>query len=243
MASFEENVKESFSKVKEHIEGVENEIKRNKKAIIDQIELIKALKMEINALKDSNLLLKNEIGFFLKSSTGNEGVINDHQRSSTVISDDKRSSSSMINNDQQPIEPDFHEPTKVSPIPITKISTPATPSTPPTLTFSDLKKDLEGQFKYLTDREFSVFMTIYHLEESLGKVTPFDIADHLKLSETTVRGYLNSLIKKKLPLERERLFNKKSHFFIKKAFKELNLASKLLNLRNPNSQKTLFDGF
>jgi len=233
MASFEDNVKRSFSKVKDHMESIEGDTKRNKKAILEQIELIKALKMEINDLKTLNNDLKDKIETLTNTSTGNKGVINDHQRSSTIISDAKQSST-VINNDQQPSEIEIQTPTQTIPTPGKETST---------LTFADLKKELEGQFKQLTDREFSVFMTIYHLEESRGKVTPFDIAEHLKLSETTVRGYLNSLLKKNLPLERERLFNKKSHFFIKKAFKELNLASKLLKIRNDGSQTTLFTDF
>ena len=233
MASFENNVKESFSKVKEHIESVEEDIKRNKKAIIDQIELIKTLKTEINELKILNNELQDKITILIKFSTGNEGVINNHQQSSTIINDDKRSST-IINNHNQPSKLEFQAPTQ---------TTHTTAKETSTLTFADLKKELEKQFRQLTDREFSVFMTVYHLEESVGKVTPFDVSEHLKLSETTIRGYLTSLLKKGLPIERERLFNKKSHFFIKKGFKELNLASKLLNLRNSNSQTTLFDGF
>jgi predicted transcriptional regulator len=74
-------------------------------------------------------------------------------------------------------------------------------------------------------------MAIYQLEEELGKVTYNDIAMKLNLTEATVRNFITGLMNKEIPIIKERIFNKKAFFYVKKDFKELNLASRLLELR------------
>ena len=90
---------------------------------------------------------------------------------------------------------------------------------------------LENKFRSLTDMEFSVFMAIYQLEEEFGKVTYKDIAVKFNLTEATVRNHITNLITKGTPIEKERLFNKRTLFYINKDFRDLNIASKLLELR------------
>ena len=90
---------------------------------------------------------------------------------------------------------------------------------------------IENKFRSLTDMEFSVFMAIYQLEEELGKVTYKDIARKFNLTEATVRNHITNLITKGIPIEKERLFNKRTLFYINKDFRELNMASKILELR------------
>ena len=107
-----------------------------------------------------------------------------------------------------------------------------------------LKKELNDQFKNLTDREFSIFLAIYSIEEEIGKaVVLSDIANKLKISEITIRGYLNSLISKNLPIIKERPFNRKLQLSITKEFRDLTLISRIISIRNRSntSQKTLFD--
>ena len=98
---------------------------------------------------------------------------------------------------------------------------------------------LENKFRSLTDREFSVFMAIYQLEEEKGKVGYLEIANMLEINETTVRNYITSLINKQIPIDKERIFNKKALFRIKKEFRELNLASNLLELRQQIQKNTV----
>ena len=111
------------------------------------------------------------------------------------------------------------------------------------LPLSEMKKELESKFNTLTDREFSVFMAVYQLEEQLPDVNYSDVSKLLNISEMTVRGYVNSLMAKKIPLEKRRMYNKKVFLSISPEFRALNLASFLLTLRLPksnfNSQKTL----
>ena len=163
---------------------------------------------------------------FKEISTGNNGV---HQQSSTMINNDQQSTSnakqyqSMPNNARQPISREI-------------------PSNLPKKTLQALELDFEMQFRSLTDREFSVFMTILELEKQ-GHVVNFPlVANHLNVTETTVRGVANRLISKGLPVKKERHFNGKTSLLIKEAFHDLNLLNKLVRLRgNPSDQRTLFD--
>ena len=83
---------------------------------------------------------------------------------------------------------------------------------------NDLINELDQKFKGLTKRELSVFMTIYQLEEESGfsGVTYRDIANRLKLSLSTTKEHITSLLYKKMPIERQELISGKSQFFVKK---------------------------
>jgi len=112
-----------------------------------------------------------------------------------------------------------------------------------TTTINDLKDDFEDLFKTLTDREFTIFMAIYQLEEDLrGTVSYSNIAKVLKITETNVRIHVNSMTNKGIPIEKNRLFNRKVSLSVKKELRDLNLATKLIKLRQTGSpsQRTLF---
>ncbi len=104
-----------------------------------------------------------------------------------------------------------------------------------------LERDLAISFKMLTDREFSVFMAISELSGQHGETTYTQVANILNLTETSIRGAVNRIISKNLPVNKERIFNGKTSLFLRKDFKELNLLNKLIRLRqHPTDQKTLF---
>ncbi len=270
--SFKEATKISFKRVKQHISELETALREDREFILEQNEAILHIKSEIKELMNDFKSLKEEISSF-HGSTGNDGVINNDQQSSTMINNDQRSST--INNDQQlnnentsgfgSLEPEFED---LEPFedPSTMINNDQRSSTiindhqrSSTIInndqqsteveikirqpLSEIKKELEKRFRSLTDREFSVFMAVYHLEERLPDVHYTDVAKMLNISEMTIRGYVNTLISKKIPLEKHRMYNKKVFLMISKEFRELNLASFLLTLRLPHTdfmpQKTL----
>jgi hypothetical protein len=212
---FEERLKNSFFNIKKDILDLRNEIN--------------SLKTAINEIKG---ILPQEN--FL-SSTGNKGVINNHQQS-TIINNPQQPQETRQNIPIQPVQPEseyVEEPSKLG-----------QESEFLQEMVNNLKKELEKTFKGLTDREFSIFLAIYELEQQLGQVTYSDIANHLSLTEMTIRTYVASLINKHLPIEKTRRFNNKLSLSIKKELKELNLASKLIALRNHNyGQKTLFSQY
>jgi predicted transcriptional regulator len=191
--SFEENVLNSFKKVKEDINFLRQKLNKVEKFLLLKNREILSLKSEIGALND---LINNKKEFKQQISTGNERVINDHQQSSTMLNNAQQWSKREVLDENKPI-----------------------------------RILIENKFRSLTDREFSVFMIIYQLEEELGKVTYKDIAMKLNLSEATVRNFITSLMNKGIPIDKERLFNKKTLFYVKKDFRDLNMASQLLELR------------
>ena len=69
---FEENVRKSFLKAKEHINKLEEEIKENKKLISKQNELISLLKEQMNQFSKRSEDLKPDISPD-STSTGNQG--------------------------------------------------------------------------------------------------------------------------------------------------------------------------
>tara|TARA_Y100000310_G_C20460434_1_gene705071 strand:- start:253 stop:897 length:645 start_codon:yes stop_codon:yes gene_type:complete len=209
-ASFQEKVRNSFLNAKNDISNLDKTLNKINEELNYEKKNISALNNDINAIKEEMSEIKTILTSFLDISTGNDGVINNHQQSSTVIN----SQQSTVNNHQQ-------TPQKV---------------------IKKLEKELEIQFKTLTDREFSVFMAIYDLEKENGDVTYSQLANHLHLTETTVRASVNRLASKNLPVMKERVFNGKTALFIKKDFHELNLLNKLMRLRqNPTDQTRLFE--
>jgi len=105
-----------------------------------------------------------------------------------------------------------------------------------------INETLISRFDSLTDKEFATYVTIYELEKENGRVSYADIALRLKLSESSVRSHVAHLLTKKAPLSRQRYFNGRSSLYIKKGFKDPEIISKLLKLREKkNTQTTLFD--
>ena len=127
----------------------------------------------------------------------------------------------------------------------TKSQQPTTTAnnTSPTTTLTNLKNDVNSIFLSLTDRELSVFMALYSLEtEERREIDYFELSQRLKLSESTIRDFVNALIRKGMPIDKIRIHNGKVSLSIKNEFKSLELYQKLLKLRpSKQSQKTLFE--
>ncbi len=208
--SFREKIRNSFSNVKNDIFSIDTQLKTLQGEAKDQKEDISKINSKLETLNSSVTEIKDILKAFKTASTGNDGVINNHQQST-------------INNHQQSTINSEHP----------KISQKD---------LKDLEKDFSQLFKNLTDREFSVFMAIFELEKQLIEANYTQIANRLNLTETTVRGTVNRLISKNLPVTKERLFNGKTSLSLKKDFHDLNLLQKLIRLRqNPTDQKTLFE--
>lgn len=110
-----------------------------------------------------------------------------------------------------------------------------------TPTLDQLKNETEELFLSLTDREFSVFMAIYALEKEIKEVNYSDIANRLKIVPARVREYVGVLLRKNIPINKERYYNGKVSLSVKKEFKDLNLQDKLIKFRQKPGQTSLFD--
>ncbi len=96
----------------------------------------------------------------------------------------------------------------------------------------DKLSDIDKTFLGLTKKEFLIFLTIYQLDEDLGKVTYDDLSSHFKLTPGCIRSHISNMIKKNMPIIRTKINNKLTIFSISDEFKHLNLKSRLFNLYN-----------
>lgn len=72
-----------------------------------------------------------------------------------------------------------------------------------------IKKEIRLKFKRLTPQEMTVFSTLYTLEsQGFEEITYKLIANHLNLSESSIRDYLNKLLAKGIPIVKVKLNNK-----------------------------------
>jgi len=270
---FKESTKVSFKRVKNHILSLESSIKEEREFLIKQNKAILHLKSEIDILMREFSDLKVKIGSLTSSIGNEGVINNHQQSSTTINNDQQSTINNKptIINSQQELKADNLEPALIEDTPENKQEKGEINKDPGLINtkekellstdsnskntqmnqiealqqkpLSDIKKDLEDKFKSLTDREFSVFMAVYQLEEQLPDVNYGDVAKMLNITEMTVRGYANNLISKQIPLEKRRLYNRKVILCIPKDFRELNLASFLLTLRLPHAiyvpQKTL----
>ena len=96
-----------------------------------------------------------------------------------------------------------------------------------------ITQDIKNKFRLLTEREFAVFMAIYQLEEEFNSpITYADIAKKLSLSRSSVRDHIGELLLKNAPLIKTVSSDRKVSLSIKKDFRDLNIASKLLTFRS-----------
>ncbi len=107
--------------------------------------------------------------------------------------------------------------------------------------FRGFKQDFDKIFNSISHQEFITFLTIYQLEEEKVKVSYFDVAKKLNLTEGCIRTYVSSLLKKGLPLMKRKHNNKQVFLHISPEFRALNLKQKLIDTfyRSDPNQKTL----
>lgn len=89
---------------------------------------------------------------------------------------------------------------------------------------------LETLFEQITNKEFLVFLTIFQSQTTTYK----QIAAKLSLTLSCVRSYVSELIRKKIPLVKSKLKNRKVILSIPSWFKSLTSEQKLINLYYKN---------
>ena len=96
-----------------------------------------------------------------------------------------------------------------------------------------LKKEIRLKFKRLTPQEMSVFSTIYSFEEqNIPEITYKIVSEKLKLTESSIRDYVNKLIKKGIPILKIRHNNKKITLSISSNLKGIASLNTILKLRD-----------
>ena len=95
-----------------------------------------------------------------------------------------------------------------------------------------LKKELRTQFKRLTTQEMLVFSTIYQLTDEGLSVDYSLLAKKINLSESSIRDYIQKIVKKGVPLLKEKENNKRVILSIPQAFKKIASLSTIISLRD-----------
>lgn len=230
------NIKEAFSKVKQDIETTSKEILNLKKELYDTRErlieicnLISVLNTKINNLSEkrpptnpqqTNTEIQTyptdnptDIELFkplkpenLGISTGNEGVPTDKQTN--------RQTNRQTNFEQNIGKTDSLQ------------------NTFDILgNLDSFKKELRLKFKRLTDQEFTVFSTLFEVEDEFGYSDYKTIANRLNLTESSIRDYVGRLIKKGIPVEKVKINNKAIQLTISSNFRKVVSLQTLIQLR------------
>ena len=94
-----------------------------------------------------------------------------------------------------------------------------------------IKKEIRLKFKHLTSQEMLVFSTLYQLEETNQEITYKIISNTLKLSESSIRDYVQRIINKGIPIKKQKINNKKIILSISQDLKKIASLSTIINLR------------
>ena len=95
----------------------------------------------------------------------------------------------------------------------------------------NLKRETILKFKHLTNQEMLVFSLIYQLEDQGFLVDYSLLSSNLNLSESSIRDYIQRIISKGIPLEKEKVNNKKIILHISQDLKKLASLDTLIQLR------------
>ena len=94
-----------------------------------------------------------------------------------------------------------------------------------------IKKEIRLKFKRLTKKELLVFSYIYQLDEEGKEVDYPLIASRMNISESSIREYIQRLINKGVPINKEKINNKKIILHISSDLKQIASLDTILRLR------------
>jgi hypothetical protein len=203
-------IKEAFTKIKEDILSLKQEVSFIKSQLDSQAQKIDSLlQKDYNSNRQTDKQTQNpplepSKAENLIFSTGNRGVPTDKQ---TNRQTDKQTQNS----------PYFSAFSKASEM---------------LDSLDSIKKEIRLKFKRLTTQEMVVFSKLYTFEEeNLPEITYRTLSLELGLSESSIRDYVNKLIKKGIPIEKVKQNNKTILLRISKDLKNIVTLSKIIQLR------------
>ncbi len=95
----------------------------------------------------------------------------------------------------------------------------------------NIKKEIRLKFKRLTNQELLVFSAIYQLDEEIGYSDYQTLSKRLNLSESSIRDYVRRIIKKEIPVEKNKINNKNIQLSISQNLKKIASLPTILQLR------------
>jgi len=239
--TFEQNLKNSFSKVKQDINSLQTRIDEVSQELAQQKQKIE----EVIARLDE--LLKASKSTKIESSIGNEGV---NQSINHLINQSiNQQSFNQSNRQETPLKPkesifignegvnqSFNQS-------INQQSFNQSINQSQEQQIKGVADAINLTFSSLSKQELKLFLTIYQLEDEGTEPSYYNLSLKMQLSEHCIRSHLSSLLKKNAPILKKRLNNHTNLLSISRDFRALNLKQRLINLyydSDPN-QKTLFD--
>ncbi len=108
-------------------------------------------------------------------------------------------------------------------------------------TLSVGKKEFTRKFGTLTRQEIMTFLAVYQLEEDYGKVTYSDVAKKLKLTEGCIRTYVSGLMRKGIPVVKNKMNNKLVLLSVSPEFKELGLKKDIMEIYEKSDPRSRLD--
>jgi hypothetical protein len=231
----EDNIKDAFSKVKEDINFLNDELLNIKTTMNDLHDIMKNLTNKLErqekqpstdrqTLRQSNTTVPvpsthnttvpQEVGGFkplnIHTSIGNQGASTDRQ---TDTSTDTSTDISLVN-EKKSIDSNIQEATEILD------------------SLDSLKKEIRLKFKHLTTQEMLVFSTIYQLEEQGNKEITYKLLSNtLRLSESSIRDYIQRMIAKGISINKEKVNNKKLLLSISPNLKKIASLPTIMQLR------------
>jgi uncharacterized coiled-coil protein SlyX len=231
----EENIKGAFNKVKEDIEFLNGELLDIKTTMNDLHDIMKTLTNKLenqekqastdrqtlrqlnstqNTTSTHNSTVPQEVEGLkplnLPISIGNQGVSTDRQ------TDNQTDNSTHIPlvNTSKTIDSNIREATEILD------------------SLDSLKKEIRLKFKHLTTQEMLVFSTIYQLEEQGNREITYKLlSKSLKLSESSIRDYVQRMINKGVSIQKEKVNNKKLLLTISPNLKKIASLPTIIQLR------------
>jgi len=223
-----ESIKRAFQKVKRDINLLRQEINflklnlnETRRKILEVFELIEQMNKNMNTTTSTdnyiipahsihpsthNLPLEALNHQNMSISTGNQGVPTDRQ---TDRQTDTNGENGVLNN-KNSIEN------------AVKIIN----------SLDNIKKEIRLKFKRLTEQELLVFSTLYQLDEEIGYSDYKTLSQKLNLTESSIRDYIGRLVKKGIPIKKNKINNKNIQLSISKNLKKIATLSTILKLRD-----------
>ena len=148
-------------------------------------------------------------------STGNRGVQTDNQTDRQTIRQTDNPTKTPYNQPNFDNINDFYQAKKILD------------------SLDNVKKQIRLKFKRLTTQEMLVFSTLYALEEqNIEEITYKLISNNIGLSQSSIRDYIQNIIKKGIPVHKIRQNNKKITLKISSDLKNLASLSTITQLRD-----------
>jgi hypothetical protein len=255
----EEKIKEAFSKIKQDIMNLGEELSGIKQDLFESNQLMKQINEEIIQLKLEKIASTHnqktsthpvtstqtsthpqEIGGLkspnLPISIGNQGVSTDRQTNRQTVRHINNQQKTPVlvttsqEKGQEDVVPNITDQDQIEVLekPIQQQISEASEILD---SLDNIKKDIRRKFKKITKQEMLVFSTIYQLEEQEQEVDYKKISIKLGLSQSSIRDYIQRIIDKGIPIEKEKLNNKKIILHISNELKKIATLQTIIKLR------------